>query len=129
MATAPVTIEASGTALGKRLRAGDAVAYSITLIAAGSILLVTVLLVAFLWSGSDLARHRFGWSFISGQVWDPVAEQFGALPFVFGTMATSALALLISVPLGLGAATFLAELAPRGLSDFMTFLIELLAAV
>jgi phosphate transport system permease protein len=129
MASAPVSIEAPGRSFGTRLHAGDAVAYTITLIAASSILLVTVLLVYFLWSGSELTRVRFGWSFIGGQIWDPVAEKFGALPFAFGTLATSFLALLISVPLGLGAATFLAELAPRRLSDMMTFLIELLAAV
>ncbi len=129
MAAAPVTIETSGRSAGKRLHVGDAFAYAVTMIAAGSILLVTVLLVVYLWSGSDLARHRFGWGFIFGQEWDPVGEKFGALPFIFGTVVTSAVALLISVPLGLGAATFLAELAPRRLSDIMTFLIELLAAV
>jgi phosphate transport system permease protein len=62
-------------------------------------------------------------------VWDPVAGQFGALPFLYGTILTSALALLIAVPLGVGAAIFLSELAPRRLSDIMSFLIELLAAV
>ncbi len=61
--------------------------------------------------------------------WDPVAGHFGALTFVYGTLVTSALGLLIAVPLGLGAAIFLAELAPRRLSDILTFLIDLLAAV
>ena len=96
MASAPVSIEAPGRSFGTRLHAGDAVAYTITLIAASSILLVTVLLVYFLWSGSELTRARFGWSFIGGQIWDPVAEKFGALPFAFGTLATSFVALLIS---------------------------------
>ena len=58
-----------------------------------------------------------------------MAGNFGALPFAFGTVATSMLALLISIPMGLGAAIFLAELAPRRISDILTFLIELLAAV
>jgi phosphate transport system permease protein len=62
-------------------------------------------------------------------VWDPVAGQFGALPFVYGTVVTSGLALLIGIPLGVGAAIFLAELAPPRISDGLTFLIELLAAV
>ena len=60
MAAAPVSIETSGRNAGKRLHVGDAFAYAITMIAAGSILLVTVLLVVYLWSGSELARHRFG---------------------------------------------------------------------
>jgi phosphate transport system permease protein len=130
MASAPASLEVSaGRSLGSRVHAGDAVAYSITLISAGSILLVTVMLVYFLWTGSELTRHKFGFEFIVTQVWDPVVEQYGALPFIFGTVVTAGLALLISVPLGVGAAIFLAELAPRRLSSSMTFLIELLAAV
>ena len=113
----------------RRLRAGDQIAFTITIIAAASIFLITCLLVYELWINSDLPRHRFGWNFIFTRTWDPVAEQFGALPFIFGTVVTSALALLISVPIGLGAAIFLAELAPPRLSDSLTFLIELLAAV
>lgn len=113
----------------RRLRAGDQIAASITLIAASSIFLTTCLLVYELWVNSALPRQRFGWNFVVTQTWDPVAEQFGALPFIFGTLVTSTLALIISVPVGLGAAIFLAELAPPRLSDALTFLIELLAAV
>ena len=115
--------------LARRLRAGDQIAFTITLIAAFSIFLITCLLVFELWVNSTLPRHRFGWSFIFTTTWDPVAEQFGALPFMFGTVVTSALALILSVPVGLGAAIFLAELAPPRLSDALTFSIELLAAV
>lgn len=113
----------------KRLRLGDPVAYTITVTAATSILVITALLVYHLWIGSALPREKFGWDFVTGQVWDPVAETYGALPFVFGTLVTSFLALLIAVPVGLGAAIFLAELAPRSLSSALTFTIELLAAV
>src|SRR5262249_16170181 len=70
-----------------------------------------------------------GWGFLVSTNWDPVQGQFGALPFIYGTLVTSALALIIAVPLGVGAAIFLAELAPPRVSDFLTFLIELLAAV
>ncbi|PYO01213.1 MAG: phosphate ABC transporter permease subunit PstC [Candidatus Rokuibacteriota bacterium] len=73
--------------------------------------------------------RRFGWSFIVKSDWDPVAEHFGALPFIFGTLVSSLLALLIAVPLGIGAAIYLAELAPRGVRPPVTFLVELLAAV
>jgi phosphate transport system permease protein len=131
MASAPTSLaplEAPARTF-KRLHGGDAVAHTITLIVASSIFLVTVLLVYYLWSESVLPRHKFGWNFIFTRVWDPVAGQFGALPFAFGTTVTAILALIISVPIGLGAAIFLAELAPRRLSSGMTFLIELLAAV
>ena len=116
-------------AFASRLLDGDEVAYLIALTSALSILLVTGLLVYELYSKSSLARHKFGWYFLLTQTWDPVAGQFGALPFVYGTIITSALALLIAVPIGLGAAIFLAELAPPRVSDAFTFLIELLAAV
>jgi len=113
----------------RRLRAGDLVAHAITLAFAASILLITILLVMELWGNSGLSRSKFGWSFFTGSTWDPVAGEFGALPFIYGTLITSFLALFISVPLGLGAAIFLAEMAPPRISDSLTFVIELLAAV
>ncbi len=128
MATAPAALPRPQSFV-QRLRAGDSIAYTITLTAAASIILVTALLAYYLWAGSALTRQRFGWNFVVTQTWDPVAGQFGALPFLYGTLVTSLLALLIAVPAGLGAAIFLAELAPRRLSDALTFLIELLAAV
>jgi phosphate transport system permease protein len=128
VATAPAAIP-SPQSFAQRLRTGDSIAYTVTFATAASILLVTGLLAYYLWTGSALTRQRFGWSFIFTRTWDPVAGQFGALPFMYGTLVTSFLALLISVPTGLGAAIFLAELAPRRLSDALTFLIELLAAV
>ena len=113
----------------QRLRAGDDLAYLVTLAAAVSILLITALLVYELYVKSALSRHKFGWAFLVTQTWDPVADQYGALPFVYGTVVTSVLALLIAIPLGVGAAIFLAELAPANISSGLTFLIELLAAV
>ena len=83
-----------------------------------------------LWIGStDCRGTNSAGIFSSRSTWDPVAGDFGALPFIYGTLVTSALALLIAVPLGLGAAIFLAELAPRSISDALAFLIDLLAAV
>src|SRR5437016_4726913 len=82
-----------------------------------------------LFRNSSLSRHAFGGSFLTKQVWDPVAENFGALPFIYGTLVSSVIALLIAVPLGVGVAIFLAELAPRKISDACAFLIELLAAI
>ncbi len=111
------------------LRSGDEIAHLIALTFATSILLVVVWLVYELYVNSTLARHKFGWHFFLTSTWDPVFENFGALPFIYGTLVTSALGLLIAVPLGVGAAIFLAELAPPRLSDGLAFVIELLAAV
>jgi phosphate transport system permease protein len=75
------------------------------------------------------AIRRFGLGFIVGRDWDPVAEGFGALPFIYGTLVSSLLAMLIAVPMALGAAVYLAELAPFWIRPPVGFLIELLAAV
>ena len=112
-----------------RLEPRDLPAYALTLAAAVSIIAITVWLVHTLWTDSILSRRQFGWNFLLTQNWDPVQEIYGALPYIYGTVVTSSLALLIAVPLGLGAAIFLAELAPTRISDALTFLIELLAAV
>jgi hypothetical protein len=95
-----------------RLHGGDTVAHLVTWIFACSVLLVTIMLVWQLWSTSGLTRHKFGFHFLTGTNWDPVAGDFGALPFIYGTVSHRVLALIISVPLGVGAAIFLAELAP-----------------
>jgi phosphate transport system permease protein len=108
---------------------GDQVAYLVTLISSAAIILITALLFYKLYVDAAPTRDKFGWHFLSGTTWDPVALEFGALPFVYGTLVTSALALIIGVPLGIGASIFLAELAPLGLSDALAFIIELLAAV
>ena len=111
------------------LRSGDTFAHLFTLLCASSILLLTVALVYELYINSTGAIHKFGFGFLTGRTWDPVSGEFGALPFVYGTLVTSALALLLAVPLGVGAAIFLSELAPPRISNALTFVIELLAAV
>ena len=112
-----------------RALSGDSVSRAVVSTCATAILVLTALLVWELWDHSLLSRVKFGFKFLGTTTWDPVAGQFGALPFIFGTVVTSAVGLLIAVPFGVGAAIFLAELAPTRLSDAMTFLIELLAAV
>jgi phosphate transport system permease protein len=112
-----------------RLRDGDEIARAITFLFAASVVLVTLLLILELWQGSALSRHKFGLHFFVTRVWDPIAEQFGALPFIYGTVITASVSLLIAVPLGIGAAIFLAELAPARVSDALEFFIDLLAAV
>jgi phosphate transport system permease protein len=116
-------------AFALRVFNGDEIARLIVTVCAAAILLVTLLLVYELWMNSHLAREKFGWHFLVTRVWDPNAQQFGALAFVFGTCVTSFLSLLIAVPLGVGSAIFLSELAPPKLSNALTFCIELLAAV
>src|SRR5258708_5521700 len=112
-----------------RFLGGDQIAFAVTWTFAATILLITVVLVWQLWSKSSQARAKFGFDFFVSPNWDPVGEKFGALPFIYGTVLTSFLAILIAIPLGVGAAIFLAEMAPRRLSNIATFLVELLAAV
>src|SRR5215467_5643627 len=113
----------------KRLRSGDEIAYGITFICAFAVIAITAMLVFELYKSSALTRQKFSWSFLTTSTWDPVAGQFGAAPFIYGTAITSLLAMIIGIPLGVGAAIFLAELAPPRISAGLTFLIELLAAV
>ncbi|HWB86470.1 MAG TPA: phosphate ABC transporter permease subunit PstC [Bryobacteraceae bacterium] len=103
--------------------------YALTFLSAAGVILITCLIFLQLYWNSALARQKFGWHFLVTEVWDPVNSVFGALPFLFGTVVTSAFALFLAVPIGVGAAVFLAELAPRKTSNLLTFLIELLAAV
>jgi len=78
---------------------------------------------------SKLAFERFGLDFLGRSIWDPVAERFGALPFIYGTVVSSLLSLIIAVPISLGVAIFLVEKAPRSLSNPIMFLVQLLAAI
>ncbi|MGH9375810.1 MAG: phosphate ABC transporter permease subunit PstC [Terriglobia bacterium] len=113
----------------KALANGDGIAHLITLLFALSILFITCLLVYELYLHSAAARHAFGWHFLVTSTWDPVFNHFGALTFIYGTVITSLIGLLIAIPLGLGGAIFLAEFAPTKISDALTFIVELLAAV
>lgn len=99
-----------------------------TALAAGTlVLLAGIILLLFIDARESIARYGFG--FITGSVWDPVFEQFGALPFIYGTLVTSFIALLIAAPVGVGVALFLAEYAPRWLREPVGFTVELLAVI
>jgi phosphate transport system permease protein len=128
MATSPAVL-APATAIPKRRIGGDEVAYGITFFFAAAILAVTLAIVWQLWIHSSPAKEKFGFGFLTSRLWNPVTDQFGALPFIYGTAITSFLALLIAVPLGVGAAIYLSELALPKVSNTLTFLVELLAAV
>jgi phosphate transport system permease protein len=117
------------SSLLRRAFSGDSLAQVVVFVCATAILALTALLVWELWTHSAASRMKFGFNFLRTTTWDPVNGEFGALPFIYGTVVTSAIALAIAIPFGVGAAIFLAEMAPPKLSDAMTFLIELLAAV
>jgi len=78
---------------------------------------------------SDLSWHAFGFKFFAGSEWDPVNEHFGALPFVYGTLVSSLLALVIAVPLAVGVAVFTTEMCPKAFRGPLSFFVELLAAI
>jgi phosphate transport system permease protein len=111
-------------------RHGDRLFYGLLLLAALLVLSLVGAIGYQLWVNSGLSRQAFGWGFLVSSRWDPALDRvFGALPFISGTLITSLVALLISVPVSLGAAIFLAELAPDWLRQPLSFLVELLAAV
>jgi len=108
---------------------GDRAFEWLTLVMALVIFALIALIGFELASGSKLAIHQFGWRFLISRDWDPVNEQFGALPFIYGTLVSSAIALLIAVPISIATAIYLTELAPLWLRQPLTMFIELLAAV
>ena len=112
-----------------RLPLGDRAFSVILALSAGLVLVLILILGLSLAHGSAAAHAKFSWSFIIGTDWDPVHGNFGALPFIYGTLASSLLALLVAVPVGIGTGIFLAEIAPRSVAGPLAFMIELLAAV
>jgi phosphate transport system permease protein len=90
----------------------------------------TVALILFeVVSQSRLSMAKFGFKFLVKSIWDPVAEDFGGLPFIYGTLVSSLVGLVIAVPLSLATALFLTELCPRRLRHILSLLVELLAAI
>lgn len=94
-----------------------------------AVLAIVGLIVYELVSQSRLSVSTFGFKFLARQIWDPVAEDFGALPFIYGTIVSSLVGLVIAVPLSVGTALFLTELCPRWLRSTLSLLVELLAAI
>jgi phosphate transport system permease protein len=114
---------------GRGLRAGDRLFGALT----GAPALVVILLVAaigvVLWTESLLSIRAFGFGFWTSSDWDPVQGLFGAFPFIWGTLYSSILALLIATPVSLGIAVFLSDISPHWLRSPLIFLTELLAAI
>jgi len=99
------------------------------LLCALSIFAIVLFIAYQLTISSSLSLHKFGVGFFFRSAWDPVNGNFGALPFIFGTLVTSFLALLISVPLAIGVAVFITEMCPQAFRTSLSFLTELLAAI
>ena len=125
----PPTISAAGPSPRAPSHAADRTFRWAALLAAMSIFVLIGLVGWELYAGSRLSIQKFGLNFLGSTTWDPVADQYGALPFIYGTLASSLLALAIAVPISLGVAIFLSELAPAWLRGPVGFLVELLAAV
>ena len=110
-------------------RFGDKAFEWLTLVMALAVLVLVFLVGWQLARGSSLSIKRFGFHFLTTSTWDPVAEQFGALPFIYGTVVSSLIALIIAVPLSIATAVYLTELAPLWIRQPLVSLIEMLAAV
>jgi len=108
---------------------GDAIYRSVLGGAAAMVFLVVALIAYESVRGAGLSLRAFGLGFLTSTDWDPVAQKFGALPYVYGTLVSSAIALVLALPLGIGSAVYLAELAPRRVGSIVSFVIELLAAI
>jgi phosphate transport system permease protein len=111
------------------LGASDRLFRSVTAFFAFMVLLLAFLTIWELWRESKPALDRMGWEFLFKSDWDPVKEVFGSVPFVYGTLMSSLIALFIAGPIGLGIALFLSELAPQKLREPVSFLVEILAAI
>ncbi|MDP2731289.1 MAG: phosphate ABC transporter permease subunit PstC [Dehalococcoidales bacterium] len=114
---------------GRRTRSGDSIFSNLTLFFALVVVGILVGMVIALNIDAMPAIRKFGAEFLFNQSWNPVTEQFGALPAIYGTLLSSAIGLLIAVPISLGAAIFLVELSPSWIRGLGSFLIEMLAAI
>jgi phosphate transport system permease protein len=117
------------TRIGREANWGDFAFRRATALVAGLLVAALAAMAAAMVSASGESIAKFGLGFVFSSIWDPVRDVYGALPFIFGTIASSLLALVFAVPISLGVAIFLSELAPIWLRGPVGFLVELLAAV
>jgi len=110
-------------------RIPDAVFKVLILLTAASVFAIVVFVLWELIDKSRLSLHQFGLGFFVGHEWDPVNDQYGAMPFIYGTLVSSFLALLMAVPLSIGVAVYVTEMCPMRLRAIISFLVELLAAI
>src|SRR5215831_4417748 len=122
-------IQSTAARMSPPSRFGDKAFYWLTLAMAFTVVVLIIVTGWQLWQGSAEAIKKFGFHFLTNSTWDPVGEEFGALPFVYGTLVSSFLGLLIAVPLGIATAAYLTELAPLWIRQPLVSLIEMLAAI
>lgn len=108
---------------------GDSLFKMLTQFFAFMILLLIAVMAYEMYANSRLSIEQFGWKFFINSVWDPVQEKYGALPFIYGTLVSSVIALVIALPLSLGIAITLSEMTPPWLEKPLSFLVELLAGI
>jgi len=117
-------------AAGRRRHAwGDTVFHALTLFFAAGVLLILSGVIVALVVGALPALEQFGFGFVVANTWNPVTEKFGALAPIYGTLVTSAIAMLIGIPVAFGIALFITELSPVWLKRPLATMIELLAAI
>ncbi|MFZ0912476.1 MAG: phosphate ABC transporter permease subunit PstC [Candidatus Korobacteraceae bacterium] len=126
---APTVLQKIRTSHPRASRISDAVFAVIILLSAISVFAIVVLVAWELIDKSRLSLHQFGIGFFYGHDWDPVSGSFGAMPFIYGTLVSSFLALLMAVPLSIGVAVYVTEMCPQRLRAIISFLVELLAAI
>jgi phosphate transport system permease protein len=107
----------------------DRLFHGFTALMAFMILLLAVMTAVTLLIAAQPSIHLSGWKFLTSSDWDPVKEVFGCVPFVYGTLISSLIALIIATPLGLGISLFLTELSPMKLREPVAFIVEILAAI
>ncbi len=107
----------------------DGVFRSLVTACAVCVVAIVGLIVFELISASGPALHKFGFKFLVESVWNPVTDEFGAMPVIYGTIVSSILALLLAVPLSMGTALFITELCPRRLRTALSTCVEMLAAI
>ena len=142
MADSQTTLPSPASGYGARFRAwsrrralsptgntGDTIFRAALFLCALLLLLLAMAMIVAMAANAKLSIHQFGFGFLTSRSWNPIKNEFGALPFIYGTVMSSLIALVIAVPLSLGVAIFLVEQSPRQLSRPIAFLVELLAAI
>lgn len=129
--TAPAPVDSPGAIIRqRRISLGDPLlGWGVRILSWVALAAIVLMLIDTALNSARLLEHESVWDFLSGTVWQPASLVYGALPFLYGTVVTSLLALLLAVPLALGAALLVNEYLPRGVASPLAYGIELLAAV
>ena len=107
----------------------DTIFATIALFFGLSILVIMGGIILELWQQSSTARSEFGWAFLWSTAWSPPNNEYGALVFIYGTLVTAFIAIILAAPTGVGIAAYLVEIAPPRIHQVVGFIVELLAAI